>query len=203
MTFDLVHDTQAAYRTVLDAMSRPGQVVSLAREARKINLPGIAGPAALVLMRMLLDPEVGFCVVGLDHSQIESRISQLTGSFPVSLDQADFIFVLEKASEEERRQAVLAAKIGSLTDPHLSATLVLELPLIGDGGELWIAGPGVAGQSRWPLNRAASYLDERNRKIEEFPLGVDLLFVDRSHQLVALPRTSRLFAKSAGSVVGG
>jgi len=60
VTFDLVHDTQAAYRTVLDAMSRPGKVVSLAREAEKIDLPDIAGPAARVLMRMLLDPEVGF-----------------------------------------------------------------------------------------------------------------------------------------------
>jgi len=203
VTFDLVHDTQAAYRTVLDAMSRPGKVVSLAREAEKIDLPDIAGPAARVLMRMLLDPEVGFCVAGPDHSRIESRISQLTGSFPVSLPQADFIFVLEQASEKECREAMLAAKIGSLTDPHLSATLVVELPLIGDGGELWIAGPGVAGRSRWPLTQAASCLDERNQKIEEFPLGIDLLFVDRSHQLVALPRTSRLFTKSAGSGVGG
>jgi alpha-D-ribose 1-methylphosphonate 5-triphosphate synthase subunit PhnH len=174
----IIHDHRT-FRVILQGMSHPGKVYSL---------PDVLKEGVIDLLGCLIDNEVSFAVI--DDKDMEKALSLQTGSRPVSPEDADYILVANGTTGNR----LTGCKRGSLEYPDTGATvvyLVEELSQRDDG--IILSGPGV--------NRSISLhvkgLDISEfhllKKINsEFPLGVDVLFLDRSGRIACIPRSSQI-----------
>jgi alpha-D-ribose 1-methylphosphonate 5-triphosphate synthase subunit PhnH len=196
MKLDLVHDTQWAFRRIMEAIARPGSIVDLGGEAAHIDIDVPLNKAILLVALTLLDSETAFAVSTADRRDqalqvargISLEIARLTYARAVPVDRADFVFAL--GAGKSATDAIAAARQGDLLDPQLGATIVVEVWKLEDEGPLLLEGPGIERSSRLGVDLDPSWVAERARKNAEFPLGVDLILVDPRSRLAALPRTT-------------
>lgn len=190
---DLVHDIGGSYRELVNANSYPGEVRSIAKYENKmtLELPFYKGIASFIYM--LLDAEVTYAVVGNEEEGAASElISRLTYGKAVEVHQADFIFILSSASQMAKQSAFEQAKVGTLIDPHLSATLICEVDCVNKGRAYDLNGPGIYEINTIYLDFFEGWSKIRQVKNKEFPLGIDMIFIDEDSNLLALPRTTQL-----------
>ncbi|TVX82690.1 phosphonate C-P lyase system protein PhnH [Peribacillus simplex] len=200
MNLDVVHDIQTVYRKLVTATSRPGTLVVLEREAKTLDVQMECLSSTILLARTVLDPEVTFKVISKEEEAVSRKINQLTYSKPVDLPEADFIFILHDASEEQMKEALNKAKVGNLLNPHESAMIILEVPDVTKGDSMILSGPGIQQESFISLPNVSAWLGVRNEKNREFPLGIDMYFVDQQDRLIALPRTTQI-KENGGEII--
>lgn len=181
---DGVHESQQAFRAVLDALSRPGQIRTIGPA-----LTGVAlGGAMARLLLSLSDDETPIwwqCAnVPLQswlrfHSGAGLALSPQSASFAVVTDLSQGLALADFAP-------------GSAAAPEFSSTLLIELPSLVEGPALAWRGPGIQSvqrvalqglpddfESQWKINQAG------------FPQGVDIVFTC-GEQALGLPRTTQL-----------
>lgn len=168
---------QQTYRSLLDAISRPGKVKPILwQEEGSISTTAV--------LAALLDGEVTLS----DHDNLLCQQDWLRlQAVKAESDQADYILCKAvKAPEFE-------PKLGTLTSPEQSATLILQVDTLVDGElKFQLSGPGVNGQIICAVSGLhTEWLSRRQEWIYAFPLGVDILFVDQAG-VMALPRTTQL-----------
>ncbi|GIN63580.1 phosphonate C-P lyase system protein PhnH [Robertmurraya siralis] len=190
MKLDMVHDIQTVYRKLVDAMARPGQLADLSKEAALIE-ENEARPF-LLLAFTLFDQEVTFKVFSKREAAISKLIHQYTNARPAAIEEADYIFVLADAEKTALKGAIERAKHGTLKNPHDSATIFAEVDEITNTSTLKLTGPGIQSEEQVHVETESEWLAERQVKNKEYPLGVDLMFIDRRQQLLALPRTTQI-----------
>ena len=181
---DGVHDSQQAFRAVLDALARPGQVRTIGPA-----LPGVAlGGALARLLLSLCDDETPVWWQCADAG-LQQWLRFHTGA-PVAgqADAASFAVLQDSA----RLPALADFAAGSAASPEFSCTVFIELAALDGGPELEWMGPGIQSVQRvglqglpndfwaqWQANHAA------------FPQGVDMVFTC-AEQVLGLPRTTRV-----------
>jgi len=181
---DDVHDSQQAFRAVLDALARPGQ-------DRLIGpaLPGVALGGALA--RLLLSLSDDETPVWWQNAALELPmwLRFHTGAMMAErADAASFAVFTDIA----QGFALSDFAAGTAQSPEFSTTLFIELPSLADGPALEWHGPGIETVQRvglqglpddfwtqWQANHAA------------FPQGVDIVFTC-GEQALGLPRTTRV-----------
>ena len=167
---------QRCYRSLLQAMSYPGQVQSM-------PVSGSAD-ATLAILATLMDAEVSLS----DHNCLLDQATWLLlQSQNSSSDQADFILCRGDSAPE------LSPRLGTLSSPEKSATLIIKVASVNAGGlKLKMTGPGVKGvQELYLEGLDPHWLLQRQQWVSAFPLGVDILLVDQS-SVVGMPRTTRV-----------
>jgi alpha-D-ribose 1-methylphosphonate 5-triphosphate synthase subunit PhnH len=197
---DATHGAQQVFRTVLDAMSRPGQLLDLPQAA----LHGIVAPASAqpgrpmgtgmaAVLLTLLDAETAIHLAGtLACEAAESYLRFHTGALVAPrVDTA--AFTAARASETD---APLWSRleIGSDEVPQQGATLIVEVDAFGTDARtrLQLRGPGI--QTAQPLavsGLSAEFWSWRTRVLAMLPRGVDLILVCGA-RVTALPRTTRI-----------
>lgn len=192
MKLDLVHDIQAAYRKIVDAMSRPGQIHSIKAQADKLDLEGGCFNSTLVLALMLLDTEQTFDVIAAQPTAITKLITQLTYAKAAATERADLIFVLNDAKPEDLEKAFRAAYPGNLMNPHKSAMIIIEADVVSNDRNLILTGPGIEHESYVTVNTIDRWVELRAQKNSEYPLGIDLIFTDVNANILCLPRTTQI-----------
>ncbi|UOE53689.1 phosphonate C-P lyase system protein PhnH [Bacillus sp. CMF12] len=194
MKLDVVHDLQAVYRKLVDSTSRPGLISDLGKEAAMLDGEKTAGCSSsiLLLALTLLDPEVTFKVYGSDAAAVENEINQLTFAKAVQADQADYLFLLKDAGEGSLEDAIENANPGTFANPHKSTVIIAETGAITAGDDLLLKGPGIQTSTGISIDLTGNWIERRSEKNKEYPTGVDLVFVDRNHQLLSLPRTTQI-----------
>ncbi len=166
---------QQVFRLLLDAYSFPGKVQTL---------PAGLAPAHRALLAALLDNTVSLhdC-----HGLLATHDSGLLQARHVAATEADFLLCDGAAS------TLPTPKLGTLSEPERSATLVLVLAAVGAGETLLhLRGPGIADTT--PLSVGGwqrQWLEQRQHWCAAFPLGVDMILCD-AQRLVAIPRTTTL-----------
>ncbi len=195
--FDYVHDTQAVFRELLTAFSFPGRIVDIGEQSKKAAQPALmhalpGTPAViLALLLTLIDQESPYSLVPeIKLSGAKAAFATVLGAAPVSLDKASFVFCLDDLPQQESVPEALSR--GDLTDPHSGATLIQYVPSVETGMVFSIEGPGLeqARQQKFPLSPA--WLASRNRAVEEFPMGIDVILADAEGKLLVLPRTTKM-----------
>ncbi|MFN0113664.1 MAG: phosphonate C-P lyase system protein PhnH [Paracoccaceae bacterium] len=165
-----------AFRLALDAMSRPGRIVTLAGASPPEGL----SPAAAILLLTLADGTTPVHLAG-------------TAAVPAVADWLAFHTGVPLAPAEAAVFAVgpwaaLApfARFpqGDPAYPDRSATLIAEVPALRpDGARL--TGPGINGTARLSLPEITFFRANRAR----FPLGLDV-FLTCGDRLAAIPRST-------------
>jgi alpha-D-ribose 1-methylphosphonate 5-triphosphate synthase subunit PhnH len=193
---DPVLASQAVFRTVMEAMARPGQIAEI---GVTLAPPAPLGIAAAALALTLLDFETP---VWLDPKlaaapEVDGWLKFHTGApRAAGPTAAAFAFMAEPAA----MPVFDAFGLGSVEYPDDSTTLVLEVEALTDGDAFHLSGPGIKearslAAAPLPADFAARMAANRAR----FPRGVDLVLTC-GRRLAALPRSVHL-ARSARRAV--
>jgi alpha-D-ribose 1-methylphosphonate 5-triphosphate synthase subunit PhnH len=192
--FDIVFDSQATFRIVLDAMARPGSIGLLTALDQRCPLPDYRPLTAVA--RTLLDHEVTFAVVAgtslEEATALSHYLAAATGSRSASPAEADYVIT----DGPLERGLLTCLKRGTLTFPDESATLIVLIPDFATADDtltVTLTGPGIPGTlaTRLP-GFSAENLSERRVANAEVPRGVDLLLVDPTGRVMCLPRTTKV-----------
>ncbi|MCB9496707.1 MAG: phosphonate C-P lyase system protein PhnH [Fibrobacteria bacterium] len=172
------------FRTILQAVSRPGTVHRLAPTPTR-HLESLS-----LFARALLDPETSVAAASTGSVELVTEIAKGTGCRIASMDVARWIVAYATSADG------VCAKVsrGSPDYPDESASVVYLVESLSEtGGDIGWSGPGI------PVVRRPSIpgLDRNEwRSIRHanssYPLGVDCFFLDPQGRIVALPRSTRL-----------
>jgi alpha-D-ribose 1-methylphosphonate 5-triphosphate synthase subunit PhnH len=176
------HDAQRLFRAVLDAFAHPGRIMSLPDPPAG---PGTISPATAAYLLTLVDRDTPLWLAPeFDRPAVRDFVRFHTGA-PIVARRDEAVF------------AVLAHDTASLdgfaigTDPYpdRSATLVIEVPVLGAGAARRWRGPGIDGQAAVAVGGlGADFWQAWADNHALFPCGVDVVFAAGS-QLLALPRS--------------
>ena len=188
---DKVLSAQTTFRSVMDAMARPGTVQPV---VAAVGTPGsiMRGTAAIALTLFDHDTPIW----------LDARLSQTTevakwlkfhSSAPVVMDSsiASFALIGDAATFPDLDRFSL----GTNEYPDRSTTLILQVESLTQGREYRLSGPGIDGVALLRATIAPKDLFERlaiNASL--FPRGIDVVLVT-DDVIVAIPRTTRLVAK--------
>jgi alpha-D-ribose 1-methylphosphonate 5-triphosphate synthase subunit PhnH len=184
---DKVLSAQSTFRSVMEAMARPG---SLHRVTTGIGaVPGLM-PATAAVALTLFDHDTP---VWLDPQLAASGVAEWlkfhTGA-SVTTESADASFALVTAGAS--LPALENFALGSSEYPDRSTTVILQVESLGEGRACELRGPGIDGVTTLNATIAPDDLFERlavNAKL--FPRGIDVVLV-HDDTIVAIPRTTRL-----------
>lgn len=191
---DLVYQTQETYRKLLDSMSRPGKI-SILKEMEKHWIP--CHQATFLIASTLFDAEVSFHVVS-DDNNLAKLLSAVTFARHVAASEADYIVVPDGADEMEVMKAMKTCRIGNLLDPQSSATWLIEQNRISNSKKVVLTGPGIKEQTYLCVDVSEEFWMLREEEIKEYPLGMDLIFMDRYAKLACIPRTTNVSLRGGG-----
>lgn len=180
---DPVHDSQRVFRAILEAMSRPGRIVSV--PGSPVG-PGIPGPAATALLLTLADRDSPVWLAeGIDSGDLRDFLRFHAGC-AITPERGEATFAVATAADVTCFDGF---NIGTDAFPDQATTLLLEVPALEGGPVRTWRGPGIETAqpvaidgidpgfwSAWTANHAL------------FPCGIDVVF-SAGNRLCALPRS--------------
>lgn len=179
-----IHQTQQHYRTLVDVFSYPGKI---AKNAEKPNNYSTFCDGVLMTAMTLLDNEVTFHTTFKSDGQ---EFSTLTGARMIDeAGKSDYLIIKEKDLEPSIFEK---AAIGTLPSPEKSATLIIEVASFHEGHYYKLTGPGIKDQTMIQLSLEKKWINYRNEKCKEYPLGIDLILIDSHSNMMSIPRTTKI-----------
>jgi alpha-D-ribose 1-methylphosphonate 5-triphosphate synthase subunit PhnH len=190
---DEVLSAQSTFRSVMDAMARPGNVQRIAAAA---GTPAamMRGTAAIALTLFDHDTPVWLDPAMSETSDVAKWLKFHT-SAPVVGDSSICSFAV--VGEAGALPPLDRFSFGSNEYPDRSTTLILQVGSLTRGSALELRGPGIDGTAVLQAAIEPADLFERlaiNAAL--FPRGIDVVLV-ADDAIVAIPRTTRLVTKGA------
>jgi alpha-D-ribose 1-methylphosphonate 5-triphosphate synthase subunit PhnH len=188
---DPVLQSQATFRAVLGAMSRPGTILHTSDDLKP---PAGLGAAAAAALLALADYETPLWLSpAYRDGEIGAWLRFHTGA-PAAASASAAAFALLDLERDALRLEEFSS--GTPAYPDRSSTLVLACASLSAEGPLTLSGPGVRGSTRFgfapsPRDFPAQWRANGNA----FPLGVDLILACGA-RLAALPRTTRVLGEA-------
>ncbi|MFC0271048.1 phosphonate C-P lyase system protein PhnH [Metabacillus herbersteinensis] len=190
-TFDMVHGTQQIYRKLLDCMARPGKTQSISDSIHMIEPVHGFSPGLLAIAYTLVDREASFHVISNQRDEVSQYLHWKTFSHLEKVEQAPYIFIQEQLDDQEIHELMTKVNHGTLEDPHSSATLIINIKSFNSGIKMKLTGPGIDGNKEcYVAGLSPKWFAEREFTNKEYPLGVDLILVAESEEVMAIPRTT-------------
>jgi alpha-D-ribose 1-methylphosphonate 5-triphosphate synthase subunit PhnH len=184
---DPVLDSQRVFRAVLDAISHPGRVLTLAAPETP---PAPLGRASAGVCLTLLDFETPLWLDGAAATAPTRDYLRFHCGVPLVEIPADARFAL--IADTTAMPALSAFDAGTDERPDQSATLIVQVTGLASGRGRRLSGPGIDGEARLEVNGApAGFWDAVRVNAARFPRGVDL-FLCAGDRLAALPRTTHV-----------
>jgi alpha-D-ribose 1-methylphosphonate 5-triphosphate synthase subunit PhnH len=171
---DLALDSQAVFRQVLSAISKPGEIhVS----NTGIESPEGLHPAAAAVLLALLDQDTRLWLspafgAGVAGAYLRFHTGCILTDNPLAAD-----FVLARPDELPKLSEL---SLGSEEYPERSATVVVQVDDLSNDGGWHLSGPGIDGHAVLQVAGLEA----------SFPRGIDLIFTS-ADRLAAMPRTTR------------
>ena len=188
---DKVLSAQSTFRSVMDAMARPGSVqrINAAAGAPDGMMRGVAAIALT-----LFDHDTPIWLdAGMSRTPDVARWLKFHTSAPVVADSSICSFAL--IGDGQHLPALDRFSFGSSEYPDRSATLIVQVESLTQGPAFELRGPGIDGVT--PLQATIQPHDLFERlaiNATLFPRGIDIVLVD-DDRIVAIPRTTRLVAR--------
>jgi alpha-D-ribose 1-methylphosphonate 5-triphosphate synthase subunit PhnH len=185
---DKVLSAQSTFRSVMDAMARPGSVQAV---GAKVGTPWPLMPGTAAIALTLFDHDTP---IWLDRRMSEkpevANWLKFHSGAPVVTDPAacGFAVVVDGGALPDLDRF----SFGTPEYPDRSTTLVLQVESLTEGSEYELRGPGINGAVVLRARIEPKNLFERlavNAAL--FPRGIDVVLVC-DDEIVAIPRTTRL-----------
>jgi len=188
---DKVLSAQSTFRSVMDAMARPGTVQQV---IASVGTPGpmMRGTAAIALTLFDHDTPVWLDTRMSESSEVAKWLKFHSGA-PVLDDASVCHFAL--IGNGSALPDLSRFSFGTNEYPDRSTTLILQVDSLKHGSAFELRGPGIDGTALLRAMIEPVDLFERLAINEAlFPRGIDVVLVS-GEAIVAIPRTTRLVAK--------
>jgi alpha-D-ribose 1-methylphosphonate 5-triphosphate synthase subunit PhnH len=188
---DKVLSAQSTFRSVMDAMARPGSVQQV---VAAVGTPAsvMRGTAAIALTLFDHDTPIWLDARMSETSEVTKWLKFHSGA-PVVEDSSICHFAL--IGDASVLPDLSRFSFGSNEYPDRSTTLILQVESLARGRTYELRGPGIDGTATLRAAIEPKDLFERLSVNEElFPRGIDVVLVS-GEAIVAIPRTTRLAAK--------
>jgi alpha-D-ribose 1-methylphosphonate 5-triphosphate synthase subunit PhnH len=184
---DPVFQSQAAFRAILNALSRPGTLVLAGED---LAPPAPLAPAAAAALLTLADYETPLWVSpAFAASEVASWLKFHTGAPSAASPKSAAFALINLESDSLDLDAFMS---GAAEYPDRSTTVIVQVASLSTSGPLSLSGPGVRGEAWFGFAPCPeSFAAQWSANQLGFPLGVDLIFA-AGNQLAALPRSARL-----------
>lgn len=184
---DPVHEAQACFRALLDALAEPGTTRAVAGIGEP---PAPLSSVAASVIATLADFETTIWRdAALATPAVDAWIAFHTGARLVE-DPREATFAL--IADAANAPAWDAFALGTDLDPSTSTTVILQVDGFDAGVRYRLAGPGIETTRDVAVAGAPADLAARARANRDlFPRGVDLVLAGPT-AVVGLPRTTRL-----------
>ena len=188
---DKVLSAQTTFRSVMDAMARPGSVQQV---VAAVGTPSslMRGTAAIALTLFDHDTPIWLDAKFSETTEVAKWL-KFHASAPVVADSsiASFALIGDAAAFPNLDRF----SFGTNEYPDRSTTLILQVESLTQGREYCLSGPGIDGTA---ILRATigpkDLFDQLTINAALFPRGIDVVLV-ADDAIVAIPRTTRLVAK--------
>jgi alpha-D-ribose 1-methylphosphonate 5-triphosphate synthase subunit PhnH len=184
---DKVLSAQSTFRSVMDAMARPG---SVRRIVPATGSPGkmMRGTAAIALTLFDHDTPI-WLDPAMDRPEVRKWLKFHTGA-PVLADSAICSFAL--VADGAALPPLDCFALGSNEYPDRSTTLIIQVEDLADGPCFELRGPGIDGTASFAATVKPDDLFDRLKVNEAlFPRGIDAVLV-ADDVILAIPRSARL-----------
>jgi alpha-D-ribose 1-methylphosphonate 5-triphosphate synthase subunit PhnH len=185
---DKVLSAQSTFRSVMDAMARPGSVQRIGSAA---GAPAAMMRGAAAIALTLFDHDTPVWLDGRMQATADvAKWLKFHTSAPVVTDSSIASFAL--VGDSENLPALDRFAFGSNEYPDRSTTLILQVESLTGGPVVELQGPGIDGSATLRASIRPRDLFERlaiNGAL--FPRGIDVVLV-HDDSIVAIPRTTRL-----------
>jgi alpha-D-ribose 1-methylphosphonate 5-triphosphate synthase subunit PhnH len=185
---DKVLSAQSTFRSVMDAMARPGSIQRIAPTAG--TPPAMMrGTAAIALTLFDHDTPIWLDPL-MSRTPDVGKWLKFHTSAPVIMDSSISSFAL--VGDPANLPALDRFAFGSNEYPDRSTTMILQVESLDDGPVVELQGPGIDGTAALRASIQPRDLFERlviNSAL--FPRGIDVVLVHDDF-IVAIPRTTRL-----------
>lgn len=179
---DPVLDAQSCFRAVLDAMSRPGRIVTAGAGLRA---PAPLMPAAAAVLLTLADADTplwhdaGDAAARWIAFHCGAPVARMTGGAAIAL-------------ATDTLPALRGFQAGTEEEPQRGATVIAQVSSLDDAGGWALSGPGIEHQHRLAVaGLPDDFLAQWETNRAGFPCGVDVILCC-GDRLAALPRTVRI-----------
>jgi alpha-D-ribose 1-methylphosphonate 5-triphosphate synthase subunit PhnH len=183
---DPVHDTQVVFRTLLDALSRPGSVGVVENVLPEVQATR-AELAAFAALLTLCDYATPVWLAQPDTA-LSSALRFHTGAPLVNEPgQAAFAYIHDASA----MPALESFALGAAESPEQSVTLLIRVEALTGGAPVVLSGPGIQHTATIaPLGLPEHFWRERAALAPLFPCGIDCYLVC-GNTLIGLPRTTQ------------
>jgi alpha-D-ribose 1-methylphosphonate 5-triphosphate synthase subunit PhnH len=186
---DKVLSAQSTFRSVMEAMARPG---SVQRIELGVGAPDgvMRGAAAIALT--LFDHDTP---IWLDERMASRDVSswiKFHTSAPVVCDSRVCSFAL--IGDVRQLPNLDRFALGTNEYPDRSTTLIVQVESLKNGPAIELSGPGIEGVATLRAALSPDLLAQLDVNRALFPRGIDIVLV-AGDDVVAIPRTTRLAAK--------
>jgi alpha-D-ribose 1-methylphosphonate 5-triphosphate synthase subunit PhnH len=188
---DKVLSAQSTFRSVMDAMARPGSVQRIAA-ATGTPAAMMRGTAAIALTLFDHDTPVWLDPLMSETSDLSKWLKFHTGA-PIVGDSSICSFAL--IGDPRALPALDRFAVGSNEYPDRSTTLILQVESLTQGAALELRGPGIDGTAVLQAAiQPADLIERLSINAMLFPRGIDVVLV-HDDTIIAIPRTTRITAK--------
>ncbi|WP_199763322.1 phosphonate C-P lyase system protein PhnH [Bradyrhizobium guangdongense] len=190
---DKVLSAQSTFRSVMDAMARPGSVRRIVPMAGAPG-PMMRGTAAIALTLFDHDTPLWLDARMAESPDVVKWLKFHTGA-PVVQDCSIASFAL--VSNGAALPPLDRFALGTREYPDRSTTVIIQLESLVSGRSFELRGPGIDGVATLQASIEPFDLLERLRLNEVlFPRGIDVVLV-ADDAVVAIPRTTRAVSKGS------
>ena len=186
---DKVLSAQSTFRSVMEAMARPGTVQQI-RAVAGTPAPLMRGTAAIALTLFDHDTPIWLDRTMSATPDVGRWLKFHTGT-PVIADSSASSFAVMGNARELPPLDRFA--LGSNEYPDRSTTLILQIDSLTSGPAYELTGPGIDGVAVLQATISGNLFEQLAINATLFPRGVDVVLV-HDDAIVAIPRTTRLAA---------
>ncbi|MBR0925802.1 phosphonate C-P lyase system protein PhnH [Bradyrhizobium diazoefficiens] len=190
---DKVLSAQSTFRSVMDAMARPGSVQRIVPGAGAPETM-MRGTAAIALTLFDHDTPLWLDARMAERLDVVKWLKFHTGA-PVVQDSSIASFAL--ISDGAALPPLERFALGTSEYPDRSTTVILQVESLNAGRSFELRGPGIDGAATLQASIKPFDLFERLRfNAPLFPRGIDVVLV-ADDSVVAIPRTIRVVSKGS------
>jgi alpha-D-ribose 1-methylphosphonate 5-triphosphate synthase subunit PhnH len=187
---DKVLSAQSTFRSVMEAMARPGSVQQI---VAAVGAPGsmMRGTAAIALTLFDHDTPIWLDAKMSETPEVTKWLKFHSGAPIVDDSSVCHFAVIGNAAA---LPDLSRFSFGTNEYPDRSTTLILQVDSLKHGSSFELRGPGIEGTATLRAMIEPRDLFQRLRVNEAlFPRGIDVVLVS-GESIVAIPRTTRLIA---------
>lgn len=171
-------DAAHAFRSVMNAMAKPGTLQPVGGATPPVPLSAAAG----VVLLTLADPETPVYLAGASDCQaVRDWVAFHTGAALSTAEECVFA-----VGDWPSLAPLSRYPIGTAEYPDRSATLIVELDSLSASGAV-LTGPGIREHTALSLPETAAF----QSNALHFPCGIDFIFTC-GDQVAALPRSTQV-----------